>query len=58
MVFARATEVPWKEGLTNTLDRAGVSGYKFLAAQAVVVTVVGTIESYAPKHLPPRPLRP
>jgi hypothetical protein len=29
MVFARATEVPWQEGLTNTLDRAGVSGYKF-----------------------------
>ncbi|HUX15322.1 MAG TPA: recombinase family protein [Phycisphaerae bacterium] len=29
MVFARATEVPWQEGLTNTLDRSGVSGYKF-----------------------------
>jgi hypothetical protein len=29
MVFGRATETPRQEGLTNALDRAGVSGYKF-----------------------------
>ncbi|HUU90131.1 MAG TPA: hypothetical protein VM238_02860 [Phycisphaerae bacterium] len=44
-LFARATQIPWKEGLTNTLDRGGVSGYKFPAAQAVLVTVVGTVGS-------------
>jgi len=57
-VAARATETPRQEGLTNTLDRAGVSGYKFFAAQAVVVRVVGPLEAYVPKHLPAKRLRP
>jgi hypothetical protein len=44
MVFGRTAEIPRQEGLANALDRAGVSGYKFLAAQAVGVTVVGATE--------------
>ena len=40
LAFVHTTEVPYRQGLRNTLDRDSLSGYKFLAAQAVGVTVV------------------
>jgi len=57
-VFARATEVPWKEGLTNALDRSGASGYKFFGGSGGCRYGCRPLEAYVPKHLPPKHLRP
>jgi len=57
-VAACATETPRQEGLMNTLDRAGVSGYKFLGGSGGCFYGCRPLEAYVPKRLPPKRLRP
>ena len=58
LAFVHTTEVSYRRGLRNTLDRDSLSGYKFFGGSGGCLYGCRPLESYVPKHLPPKHLRP